>query len=996
MAVSPSAGAPSARPAGVRTFERLGRMIVRHPWRPIIFWIGVFVLVLPWLGHLGSATNNSATNAPSSAPSSAAQAELKRLFPNLTTPTESVIVLAGEPGPWNATSAYAQSMVENVTARLVRDPSLEYVAGVSSLYTEYARYLAGQTVLASSLALGAINATHASAGLFWSPPAVFFSIWSELVNRTGPPAEQDNYLAYQAALARMNSTALENVLSAFYLGYDGNPGFNASGPANCANASFPVGAEACATTAARTNGLALVNASLVPPSIAPVARAVLLGLTVANGTNATAVQLLADREVASATEGLPPAWVASVLAEFPVRVPTSAEALAWATSVVQNRTVATEPIPIPPALRREYLSPSGTMTLIVVSYSIGSSATRPNGASPVYDDVVTINQIVPPVVRQSDPLDVYAVYQTGPAALDQNEQAVLSSSLAIVLPLTIAVLLLITMAYFRSPLTPLVTFAGIAIALVIGLGGLLLITALVGPVDSTSITLETTFVLGIGTDYSVFLVARYREELVHGARPTDAVVTSTTWAGQSVATSGSTAILATAALAFSGVTLLSQWGMVLSLAIFGTVALSLTFVPAVLALVGPRIFWPTTGARFDSFAARTRERLTGERTYFYRVGRLSQRRPRSLVVGLLLVSVPLVLVAVAVPLSYDFYHQLPSGSSATDGLTVLGQGFGPGFAFPSTALVTFASPLLSNGTVNATEWHDVANLTTALTNVGGIAVVTSPVGPYGAPLAAWLAYPTAPPAVRANLEAIATGSIGRDGRTVLFGLQTNASGLSLSAVNAVDEAASVVNAYAATHPEVVSSAFAGGAPVIRDLAAQTSAATVRLALAVSIGLFIVLLVVLRSWILPLLAVGTIGLSILWGWATTYLVLGVGGGIPLFFFVPTIVFLLILGLGIDYNIFLLTRVREERHRGRPSSDAAVEAVARTGGIITAAALILASAFAILIVGNFAILRVIGFAVAVTVILDAMVIRTVFVPSALQWLGDRVWSRRSRAP
>ncbi|EQD76526.1 MMPL domain protein, partial [mine drainage metagenome] len=273
--------------------------------------------------------------------------------------------------------------------------------------------------------------------------------------------------------------------------------------------------------------------------------------------------------------------------------------------------------------------------------------------------------------------------------------------------------------------------------------------------------------------------------------------------------------------------------------------------------------------------------------------------------------------------------------------------------------------------------------------VAGVARVQSLVGPGGAPLSDWLEFARLPPAVQLDLHELVTTYVGLDGRTALIGIQTNVSGLSVTAIQAIDSVAASVHAYAQGHPGLERAAYAGGAPATRDLAQQTSQATVRLIVAVSIGLFVVLALVLRSWILPLMAVGTIGLSILWSWALTDLTLQQGLGLPLFFFVPTVLFILILGLGIDYNIFLLTRVREERMRGHDSSDAAVNAVGRTGGIITAAAIILASAFAILSVGNFTILRAIGFSVAVAVMLDAMVVRTYLVPAALQLLGDRVW-------
>jgi RND superfamily putative drug exporter len=208
-------------------------------------------------------------------------------------------------------------------------------------------------------------------------------------------------------------------------------------------------------------------------------------------------------------------------------------------------------------------------------------------------------------------------------------------------------------------------------------------------------------------------------------------------------------------------------------------------------------------------------------------------------------------------------------------------------------------------------------------------------------------------------------------------------------VHLLDALKGEVGGFASARPDVQAVAYGGGASVTSDIEAQTALATERMAVLVSVGLIIVLLVVLRSWWIPPMAVATIGLSIGWAWATTYLVLGGVVGLPLFYFVPTVLFILILGLGIDYNIFLLTRVREERLKGRSARDAVVHAVAHTGGIITAAAVILASAFAILVTGNFTLLRAIGFAVATAVVLDAMVVRTYLVPAALHLLGERVW-------
>ncbi|MCI4354204.1 MAG: MMPL family transporter, partial [Thermoplasmata archaeon] len=637
----------------------------------------------------------------------------------------------------------------------------------------------------------------------------------------------------------------------------------------------------------------------------------------------------------------------------------------------------------------QFVDPSGTGALLIVAFNVSDSTTTASGANPVFDDVSEIGRLIPKVLATTDPTGSLQIVQTGGAPLDQTEQDVLSSSLAIVLPLTVIVLVAITMLYFRAPLAPAITFGGLAIALALGLGGVVLIGTFITHVDSTALTLQNTFVLGVGTDYSIFLVARYREELYKGAEPHEAVVTTVTWAGQSIATSGATAVLATLALAFSGVALLSQWGMVLSLAVLIAVLVSLTMIPALLVLTGPRVFWPRTGERMREHAAKTTARRAEERTYFYRVGRAVQKRPKTVVGLTLLASVPLLFIALTAPISYDFFGQLPAGHPATDGLASLSNHFGPGRAFPMIALVTFASPLLVGNQSNATEFADLSSLTDLLGATAGVATADSPTGPDGAPVTEWIGFPALKPAVQTLLAGLLSNYVGNDQRTVWITVYPTSGGLSAESVQLLGQLRGSVGAFAAQHPTIVGTAFGGGAAETSDIQQQTSLATQRMAIAVSIGLLVVLLVVLRSAWIPPMAVATIGLSIGWAWGVTNFVLGTGFGIPMFYFVPTVLFILILGLGIDYNIFLLTRVREERLRGRSADEATVHGLAATGGIITAAAIILASAFLILTTGEFLLLRSIGFAVATAVVLDAMIVRTYLVPALLFLLGERVW-------
>ena len=983
---------------GAAAFARLGRAVVRRPVVPIVAWLVLLAVAAPFLSHLGSVTTSSAETLPSNAPSQVADAKLAHLFPNASGRSSAILVFVGP----DLVGPAGQGLVLNTTGALQHDRALQDVASVDSVYTAYAGYLSGQARLAGGAIAEAQGASPSlltgvgeTASLLWAPPSLYLHNWYALALNASAPYRAVNLPAYNETASELaGSSASLVVLSTFYSGYaSSSTGFNGSSAA-CASAYPPLAAvEACADASARENlgrlvpHLAGVNAT--------VADAVLNGLGIGNASVAADQQTVAASVVANGS-GLPAVWVDRVWTQFGGSEPTSAEADAWANATVAGTTLAHEPLPVPLAIRSEFVNAAGTASLIEVGFSVPDDATNASGGQPVYHDLAAITTAVDRVLTTSDPSGGIAYYQTGPAPLDQLTDEAVNMSVALVLPLTVGLLLGIAMLYFRSPLAPLAAFGGLAVALLLGLGATVLLGTLVTHIDNTAIVLEEVFVLGVGTDYSIFLIARYREELVRGRTSEEAIVAAVTWAGQAIATSGSTAILVTVALAFSGVALLSQWGMVLSAAILIAMLVALTLLPALLRVFGPRLFWPMTGARFERAARAANDRASRGSTYFYRAGRITERRPGWVVGTVVLVSVPLVAVALQVPVSYDFYGQLPSGHSATDGLDQLAQAFGPGFAVPSYALVTFAAPLVVGTTIDAAEFSDLAQLTSLANSTHGIASVRSPIGPYGANLTAWEGLASAPPVQQRELLSTLAAYVGLDNRTVLLQLQPDTPGLSFGAVRSIGDVESAFGRYASDHPEVTGLAFGGGAPIINDLADETNLATEVMLLAVTVGLVLVLLAVLRSWIIAVMAVASIGLSISWAWSLSDLVLQQVLGIPIFFYVRTILIMLVLGLGIDYNIFLLTRVREERLKGRPAPAATLEAVGRTGGIITAAAVILASAFGALLVGEFTLIRAIGFAVAVAVALDAMVVRTYLVPASLQLLGERVWTLSGRRP
>jgi putative drug exporter of the RND superfamily len=977
---------------GSRIFSALGRGIVRHPWYPIIFWILLLIIAVPAIEHVNSVTTNSATTLPSNAPSVLAQNKIGQLFPSQAGGSNTFVLLVGS----GIGTASGQQTVLAVDHAIATDPRLTYLSSVSSLYSAYQGYLAGEAQLALGFLRGALGtspslpvAVNDSAEFVWGAPALYVSVWLDLVVNESVPAAEANAPAFNQSwgiLAAESPTALP-VLAAFYNGTSSGPGFSSPATTTCLDSTPAANVVDCADRANRGSLPAAISQLIPGAANQSLPLYLLQNLGVENYSVESALHGAAVRYLGIAT-GIPGSWLAAVWSEYPTGTSNSSALANWTTAIADG-SPSRYPLPVPSALTASFVSPDGDATLIVVGFTVSDGYTAPNGSTPVFNDLSRINSIVPPVLQQLDPAAAVHYYQTGPSYLDDNENTLLSSSLVIILPLTVSVLILITILYFRAPGAPLVTFTSIGIALALGLAAVYLVGKYVTQFDVTSITLVDTFVLGVGTDYSVFLVARYREELVHGADPKQAVVTTVTWAGESIATSGATVIVATAAMAFSGIALLSQWGIALSMAVLITLLLALTVTPALLVLIGPRLFWPYTGKRFARQAERSRTAALAGRTYFARAGRVATGHPKSVIAVILLVSIPLVFVALNVPLSYNFYAQLPSDQPAAQGLHHLEAEFGPGYVFPTIVLVTFKDPLVVGNSTNAAEFTDVSAIQGLINHTVGVSSADSLTGLSGAPLSTWLNYSILPPAQRINLQGVLSQFIGNDGRTVWFTVTPSSDGLSNAAVSSLNAIENQLSTYARQHGEVHSLYYGGGSSTIKDLAAQTAAATERMILAATIGLFLVLFLVLASLAIPPIALASIGLSISWAYAITYLLLGKLQGVPIFFFVPTILFVLILGLGMDYNVFILTRVREERGKYFGTPRPIVSAVTYTGGVISAAAVILASAFLVLGTSAFTLLEAIGLAVGLAVLLDAMIIRTYLVPAVLALGKTGIW-------
>jgi RND superfamily putative drug exporter len=365
---------------------------------------------------------------------------------------------------------------------------------------------------------------------------------------------------------------------------------------------------------------------------------------------------------------------------------------------------------------------------------------------------------------------------------------------------------------------------------------------------------------------------------------------------------------------------------------------------------------------------------------------------------IVLLSVPVIFLALQVPVSYDITNiGLPASNPAQAGFTSLNNEFGPAYDSPTYMLATFDSPLIVHNQTNATEFTDLGGLGSALASTPGVATVSTLVGGSGVPLSLWLNYTTSLPAERAMLAGALAQYVGVDGRTVLFQFTTNQSGYSQGAVSILAAIGDRVGSFQSTHPDLAQVEYGGAAPTTRDLESLVNNADEGMVIGAAIGLFLVLFLILGSAFVPALALGAIGLSIVWGWVGTYAVVGLVEHESIIFLLPLILLILVLGLGMDYNVLLLTRVREERTRGGGSVEAIQSAVTHAGGVIAAAAVILGGAFLLLgLTSPLGLLAGIGLGIGICVLLQAFVIQMYLTPAVLTVGKDWIWGHGRRPP
>ena len=660
---------------------------------------------------------------------------------------------------------------------------------------------------------------------------------------------------------------------------------------------------------------------------------------------------------------------------------TSAQSLANQT--VWHETLSQYPPLIPPTITKNFISPKNNTMIILVNFSRAPGSFGSADTDPILKNVVTMRNIISQL-KASDPEPLQS-YVTGDLATTADSSLGSSADLGRIEPVTVGAILILAGLFFFAIVTPFVPLATVGMALLMAEGGLYIIGKYIIQIQDTTTTFLFTIMLGVGTDYAIFLMARYREERVEGRDKAQAVQTSITWSGESIATSATTVIIAFGAMTLTSFTLLRSIGVGLGFGVLIALLVSLTLIPSLILIAGDRIFWPTSGKKFEAYAARARKKRAERPGYFRRAAGFSVRRP-VLVLGLaLIISIPAIYISLTGSTSYDFAAGLPQAESVK-GITALEQSFGAGQIGPTQVLVQLPAPILVNGNLTTSAQVSLERLSQNIATLSNVKEVKGPTRPNGVAVNATNMTSLTPEERQAIL-----GSIGKDNRSAMLTVLFADEPFTQNSLNTVTQIRNLVTSLQSSDPSLAQDTIlVGGASASTlDFANETVNQFNTIRILTVAAIFVVLLVVLGSYPLAITGILSIGLSIIWAYAATLLFFNNVLQSGVLFIIPLVLFLLLYGIGMDYNIFILTRIREEAQKGKETRQAVVDAVDRTGGIITALALILAGALGSLLLSSNRLLEGFGFAIALAVVLDAMVVRTYLVPAIMSLLGPRAW-------
>jgi len=612
-----------------------------------------------------------------------------------------------------------------------------------------------------------------------------------------------------------------------------------------------------------------------------------------------------------------------------------------------------------PAVASTLISEDGTTAMVVVT--IGGAPSEPEFGA-------TVDWLSEKAVNAGAEIEIDTAI-TGPAGIINDAVKVFGSIDLRVTLVTVVLVLVLLLVIYRSPLLAVIPLVVIGTALTLSQSVAAILSQQFDlPLNGQVTAIMSVLVFGAGTNYALFIVSRYREELVLNTNKWGAMRTTMSNVGPSIAGSAGTTIVAMFALTFASYGSFRSLGPMLAVAIFIVLLSGLLVMPAVIALFGKWVFWPRPLIQQSSIDT------SG---IWHRIGRLVSRRP------LVVFSVTMTGIALAtlpswtiIP-SFNFIDGFPDDAESKQGYSLLAESFPQGLLAPTEIFVESGESPISN------SFGSLEQFSATLASAQGVLQVIGPTRPIGVPVD----------------ESLATAQGGGrfvsvDETTARLELIIDGDPYSAESLELVDDLRSIATKSELSGTTGIRILVGGESAVQADTKASIDADIRWLAPVSLLAILIVLMLLLRSIVAPLYLVfsvivsfgATFGLSV-FAFQQIFGHSGVAysNGVWMFIF--------LVALGADYNIFVMSRIREAVQK-EGFRDGVATAVGRTGGVVTSAGIILAGTFAVLTTLPLRDIFQLGFAVMLGVLIDTFVVRALLVPSMAAILGDWSWWPRKQ--
>jgi len=643
-----------------------------------------------------------------------------------------------------------------------------------------------------------------------------------------------------------------------------------------------------------------------------------------------------------------------------------------ATQLLHAGNIHSYPVQPSRAVSDQFISRDSRTMLVIIDF-------KPQGGDPssstqqVRDDVIVAAKISGQTL---------SAYVTGAPAFNYDVEIQSAADVERIDPVTVALILIIVGLFFSSLFVPMLPVSAIGLSVGVAFGLVYVIGTLITSVHFLVLTLLPVSMFGAGSDYCIFLVSRYAEERKAGRGKNDSVERAVVRAGESIATSGATVVIAFGSLAVAGFGMLRSIGLAVMLGISIALIVCLTLVPATLSLLGDKLFWPR--------GLRVKPPRSGSKSYYHRAAKFTAKHSKMVLLVALAASLPATGAVLYSKTSHDLISQIPDDLGSKQGYIEMTNGFGAGTITPTFTVVETPVQLISGSTINVTALRNISALENSTLAVPGVSRVYGATHPSGEAIP-YSSFPKLNTAEQQQMFDSMKPFLGSSGKSAIVFAVLSSEPYSDNSIETISKIRGVVNILQSQNPFLsTSTVLVGGETAsIADLSVSSASDYLEMATLVLVGVFIILLVALRSVLTPIRLIFTILLSVSWALAAVVYISQLFFGSSIIWMLPIMLLVIMIGLGLDYDIFLVTRIREYFTEGS-SDDAAIEnAVEHTGPIITTSGLVTAGAFATMMLSRIPLLQQLGMGIFIVVMLDAGLVRIYLVPSIMRYMKRLNW-------